>query len=1404
MRLTKIVSSFCVLFLVFFSWSLHAQDTTLISSGEVWKYYDYDSSPGADWKTAGFNDNSWSSGNAKLGYSDGAVTEIEPGTSASTKYITAYFRKTFNYTDDGNTHTLNLGILRDDGAIVYINGSEVARSNMPSGSVSHNTLASSTVSSSDESTFFPFELSTNTLVNGSNVIAVEIHQRSTTSSDMGFDLTLTVSTGTPVNEVANIRFGSTGNPLNGLTVTWQNTNGADKIKWGYTQSFEQGEFTASSRSDYSDYLYDYTFPTVQADSTIYYSIYNDSAGTWGPNRTFNTASPTSSTQFTFTAGGDSRTNIDDWKSVADVWENSAFVLFLGDIVSTGSNSSQWEDWYSYGNNFIPYNLIYHCKGNHDTGGIYENQFALPGNGLYYAFEYGNAVFICLDSENPGSSTQTSWLESTLTTYQNKTWKFVFFHQPFYTGGSHETDMWSYWDTWWQLFDDYGVNIIFGGHDHNYQRSLPINRNVSTSQAVAEYGSGPDQGRCQIVSGGAGAPLYGASNRWWTAENTSVLNYCIIEINGSSLTLTAKDENLTVIDQVVMNAGAGTTPPTAAFTGSPTSGSAPLTVSFTDQSTGPDSWSWDFGDTGTSTLQNPDHIYTTAGTYTVSLTVTNAYGNDVVTKTDYITVTVPQPPVADFTASSTLIEEGQSIAFTDTSTNTPTSWTWSFPGGNPSSSTAQNPTVTYNTAGIYNVTLTAANAADQDTETRVNYITVTEVLPTVGNITVFSSNTTSANRRAMPFTMPEDGTINSVTMYHTGGSGSMILGVYDGEGSPADRLGVTPTTAVNGSTGWQTINLTGSAFVSGGTTVWLAWVYESNPGIHYESGTPGRVDAGEAWSGGMPDPYGSSTQADYLYSIYATYATGGGPTQYTLTADTTGQGNITLDPTGGTYNEGTVVTLTANPTSGWQFDGWSGDLSGSTNPTTITMDSNKTVTATFTEVVVPDYTLTVNTVGQGNVTLDPAGGTYSEGTVVTLTAGPVSGWQFDGWSGDLSGSTNPTTITMNSNKNVTATFSEISTTQTVGNTTVFSSNTTSANRRAMPFTMPEDGTISSVSMYHTGGSGSMILGVYDGEGSPADRLGVTSTTTVSGSTGWQTINLQSPAFVAGGTTVWLAWVYESNPGIAYESGSPGRVDAGEAWSGGMPAPYGSGSQSNYLYSIYATYTPGGGTVYPPVAGFSGTPTTIDEGQSVSFTDLSTNTPTSWSWTFPGGTPSTSTEKNPVVTYNTAGTYSVTLTVSNSAGSDSETSTDYITVEVPTVTYCTSSGDDQGYEWIAGVQAGSIDNASGATGYSDFTAQSANLTKGASVSITLTPGFDGDSYDEYWKIWIDLNQDGDFDDAGEEVYSGSSSSAISDSFTVPASAVNGNTRMRISMQYDSYPSSCGTFNYGEVEDYTVNIQ
>jgi PKD repeat protein len=165
-------------------------------------------------------------------------------------------------------------------------------------------------------------------------------------------------------------------------------------------------------------------------------------------------------------------------------------------------------------------------------------------------------------------------------------------------------------------------------------------------------------------------------------------------------------------------------PVANFSGNPTSGTAPLTVYFTDLSTNnPTSWAWDFQNNGStdSTSQNPSFQYTSAGQYTVKLTATNAAGSDEEIKTNYITVTALQPPVANFTGNPTSGPVPLTVDFTDTSTNNPTSWSWTFGVGG--TSTAQNPSHQYTSVAQYTVSLTATNAAGSDGETKTNYIDV---------------------------------------------------------------------------------------------------------------------------------------------------------------------------------------------------------------------------------------------------------------------------------------------------------------------------------------------------------------------------------------------------------------------------------------------------------------------------------------------------------------------------------------------------------------------------------------------------------------------------------------------------------------------------------------------------------
>ena len=177
------------------------------------------------------------------------------------------------------------------------------------------------------------------------------------------------------------------------------------------------------------------------------------------------------------------------------------------------------------------------------------------------------------------------------------------------------------------------------------------------------------------------------------------------------------------------------PPVAAFTNkTPRSGTAPLIITFTDQSTGtlPLTYAWDFDNNGTidSTSQNPSHIYSVAGTYTVNLMVTNIAGSNSTLKTNYITVSpAPVAPIAGFTAVPLSGSAPLEVRFTDQSTGAgPLSYAWDFTNDGHEDSNLKDPTFAYNAPGTYTVKLTVTNSVGTDVERKTGYITVTEGQP----------------------------------------------------------------------------------------------------------------------------------------------------------------------------------------------------------------------------------------------------------------------------------------------------------------------------------------------------------------------------------------------------------------------------------------------------------------------------------------------------------------------------------------------------------------------------------------------------------------------------------------------------------------------------------------------------
>ncbi|PTT68310.1 MULTISPECIES: reprolysin-like metallopeptidase [unclassified Chryseobacterium] len=174
-----------------------------------------------------------------------------------------------------------------------------------------------------------------------------------------------------------------------------------------------------------------------------------------------------------------------------------------------------------------------------------------------------------------------------------------------------------------------------------------------------------------------------------------------------------------------------------------------------------------------------------------------------------------------------------------------------------------------------------------------------------------------------------------------------------------------------------------------------------------------------------------------------------------------------------------------------------------------------------------------------------------------------------------------------------------------------------------------------------------------------------------------------------------------------------------------------------------------------------------------------------------------------------TYSFTVRAKDAAGNASVSSN---TVSVTTlagtaVSYCSASANNTADERIGNVTFGSINNTStGTAGYENFTSVSTNVTRGSAYSLSITPVWTSTKYNEAYAVYIDYNGDGDFADSGELAWSktGSTTSPVTGSITIPSTATVGTTRMRVMMQYSSVPtSSCGTYTYGQVEDYTLNI-
>jgi PGF-CTERM protein len=296
----------------------------------------------------------------------------------------------------------------------------------------------------------------------------------------------------------------------------------------------------------------------------------------------------------------------------------------------------------------------------------------------------------------------------------------------------------------QIFINEGFDMLYGGAD---QYTTP---EEATAYAPFEYegvsintsgyigsamlttfapGADPDEGDL-IFNGQTWTDVwnYGGTTRIGVDER-DVAAY--LEASGNTAAFRSSEDYMEASNAFLVVEYLDPIPPVADFEADVTSGDIPLLVNFTDLSTGASEWVWNFGDNATSTDANPAHTYTAPGTYTVSLAVTNQFGNDTATRVDYINATVGAP-VANFSADRTTGNAPLTVTFTDESGGYEiTDWAWDF--GDGSTSTAQNPVHIYTDVGVYTVSLTVTNLGGSTTEAKADYINVTAI-PPVANFT----------------------------------------------------------------------------------------------------------------------------------------------------------------------------------------------------------------------------------------------------------------------------------------------------------------------------------------------------------------------------------------------------------------------------------------------------------------------------------------------------------------------------------------------------------------------------------------------------------------------------------------------------------------------------------------------
>jgi PKD repeat protein len=706
----------------------------------------------------------------------------------------------------------------------------------------------------------------------------------------------------------------------------------------------------------------------------------------------------------------------------------------------------------------------------------------------------------------------------------------------------------------------------------------------------------------------------------------------------------KEDYITVIEPVK--------PPVADFNANPQEGVIPLSVNFTDATTNePTAWSWIFGDGGTSQEQNPVHIYTVAGTYTVNLTASNKAGSSSKEKPQYINA---KPdiikPVADFIADPTSGMVPLSVKFTDTSKNIPTSWQWNF--GDGATSIDQHPTHIYTKEGLYSVTLNATNAAGTDSITKPELIHAQPSVlppcadfvadPTSGYIPlqVTFTDLSQNNPTVWKWEFGDGGSSadkNPVHIFTEAGTYSVTLNVSNSAGSDQitkpnyiyanKTLPIADFEAVPTS-GMAPLTVQFTDLSIGDPDRWL-WDFGDNN--KSEEQNPSHVFVNPGVYSVSLTVWNSAGMAQKIKPNLVTV----NPSVLTPVADFTGAPTSGMAPLMVSF-----VDLSLNGPTNWSWGFGDGKTSVEQNPTHVydtpglyTVELSVNNSAGADKKIIADY---INVTSPGSPPDAQFRGSPTIGTApltvsfTDLSVGNPEIWMWNFGDGSSSENQHP--------EHIYETPGEYTVNLTVANEFGDSTEVRENYIRVLEKPVP-------------------LKAAFMGEPT----------------SGIAPLNVKFTDLSTGGPTSWLwnfgdgASASEQNPNHTYTE--PGvytvylTVTRGE-------------DRSTEIRYEYITVAPAG---KPPVPDFVASPLSGKVPLPVSFTDLSSNDPTSWKWDFGDG--ETSAERNPVHIYKNVGTYTVCLEASNSFGSAKACKENLITVnEVPK-----EPAQFYGHVWVDGVQA-----------------------------------------------------------------------------------------------------------------------